>query len=110
MPFKCFQKFIESISNYIKLYLKQQKTSFDIKKLQKRIVQDLDLKVDYDSKWHSQKSFQFNFKKWSPRPQIMNSERQDNIWKLFWREVANFMESKTNIIDIDEISISYKKK
>ena len=29
------------------LYLKYQKASFDVKELQRRVVQDLDLKVDY---------------------------------------------------------------
>ena len=40
----------------------------------------------------------------------MNTERQGNLWKLFWREVVNMMRSDTLITNIDEVSISYWTK
>ena len=39
----------------------------------------------------------------------MDTERQNNLWKLFWREAASIMKINTTTINI-EISLSYKKK
>ena len=99
------------ITEFIKVFIKNQKESFDIKKLQRRIKYELSLNVDYFIIRHIlKKIFDLSYKKGSSRPQNMNTERQNNLWKLLWREVASITKINTTIINIDEISLSYKTK
>ena len=108
---KWFHRYFDPIAKFIKYFIKNQKVSFDIKELQRRIRQELNLDVDYSIiRGILKKIFNLSYKKGSPRPQNMNTERQGNLWKLFWREVVNMMRSDTLIINIDEVSISYRTK
>ena len=111
LSIKWFHRYFEPIAKFIKYFIKNQKVSFDIKELQRRIRQELNLDVDYSIiRGILKKMFNLSYKKGSPRPQNMNTQRQENLWKLFWREVVNMMKSDTLIINIDEVSISYRTK
>ena len=111
LPVKCFHRYIDPITEFIGIFIRNSESGFDAKELQRRIEQETAITVDYSLIRNLLKrKFQLSYKKGSPRPQCIDLLKQNYVRALFWRELTNIMDSKTIFINIDEVSISYKTK
>ena len=111
LPNEWYHRYIDPIIDFIGIYIKSEKSGFDVKELQTRIEQELNLKVKYSLIRDLLKNhFKLSFKKGASRPQNIDTMKQSIIRRLFCKEFINMINTNTKFINIDEVSISHKTK
>ena len=99
LPAKWLHRYIDPITQFIEIFMRNSESGFDAKELQMRIEQETMLTVGYSFiKNLPKRQFKLNYKKRSPRPYGIDLLKQNYVRTLFCKEFINIIEAEVFLL------------